>query len=360
MPERTSATSLSDCPPELHAAIAEQCVSDPVALLLLKQTSYSFRSYLSSTAGRRLWRLAAQLHVLHLIKSVPSIFGPKSILSRLSLPSLVADRDGGESGSPGSALPASKLIDAPLDPQLLVIAIQIKDILLVQLLVNAGVDMCVWTRFTTRESALEAAISSKQYGVAKLLIAAGADPTIYGPGGDNALTLSIVNGNSAMTQHILHLIKTTKPADPTKIFRIPLHVAAQRPDNQAIVMMLLDKDADVNAQDPFGNTALHVASQLGHTEICRILIQRGANARLVNRFNQTAMHNAALYGRLDICKMILEHDAGFVLSSASKGVLASAAFRSRIDVCELLLKYGIEAPEALLEKILQHGNSLHA
>ena len=39
-------------------------------------------------------------------------------------------------------------------------------------------------------------------------------------------------------------------------------------------------DLDINIQDEYGNTALHLAVQLGKHEIARLLVSRGALVRL--------------------------------------------------------------------------------
>ena len=39
----------------------------------------------------------------------------------------------------------------------------------------------------------------------------------------------------------------------------------------------------LNGKDTFGNTALHIASMLGHEEIAKDLIQQGASIEIENK-----------------------------------------------------------------------------
>ena len=43
-----------------------------------------------------------------------------------------------------------------------------------------------------------------------------------------------------------------------------------------VVILLIEKGADINARDSSGYTALKMASIMGHTEIANLLIEAGA------------------------------------------------------------------------------------
>lgn len=47
--------------------------------------------------------------------------------------------------------------------------------------------------------------------------------------------------------------------------------------NEAIVSLLIQNGANVNAQDPLGESALSVAAYKGHLEVVNTLLKSGAN-----------------------------------------------------------------------------------
>jgi ankyrin repeat protein len=62
---------------------------------------------------------------------------------------------------------------------------------------------------------------------------------------------------------------------------VPLHIAAQN-GHLELIMLLLEKSADVNAQNNKGNTALHMALSYDYIDCARALINAGADVNLTN------------------------------------------------------------------------------
>jgi ankyrin repeat protein len=54
-------------------------------------------------------------------------------------------------------------------------------------------------------------------------------------------------------------------------------LAASRPGHESLVRLLIEKNADINAQDELCGTALQTASKAGHESLVRLLIEKGAN-----------------------------------------------------------------------------------
>lgn len=66
-----------------------------------------------------------------------------------------------------------------------------------------------------------------------------------------------------------------------------LHIAASS-NAAAVIIVLLDKGADVNDQDKEGNTAVHLASYFGAKDALEVLLRKGADASVKNEEGSTA------------------------------------------------------------------------
>lgn len=71
-----------------------------------------------------------------------------------------------------------------------------------------------------------------------------------------------------------------------------LHILAtmnKRSNNEVIISTLLAKGVPIDQQDVDGNTALHLCSLYGNTEMISLLITKGASLTVKNNNNETPL-----------------------------------------------------------------------
>jgi serine/threonine protein kinase len=93
-----------------------------------------------------------------------------------------------------------------------------------------------------------------------------------------------------------------------KFGRTPLHLVASY-DYFEIAKVLIVNGANVNAQDKNGWTPLHEAAFWGCMNVVKLLIENGANVNAKNKFGNTPLHLASIRGNIEIVRLLLEHGA---------------------------------------------------
>ncbi|XP_046385397.1 poly [ADP-ribose] polymerase tankyrase [Ischnura elegans] len=88
----------------------------------------------------------------------------------------------------------------------------------------------------------------------------------------------------------------------------PLHLAAGY-NNLEVAEFLLERGADVNAQDKGGLIPLHNASSYGHLDIAALLIKFSTVVNATDKWGFTPLHEAAQKGRTQLCALLLAHGA---------------------------------------------------
>jgi ankyrin repeat protein len=111
--------------------------------------------------------------------------------------------------------------------------------------------------------------------------------------------------------------------------------------HSAVVELLLDRGAFVDAGTTKGFTPLHAASYQGQTECVELLIKRGATVMAQTTDQWLALHFAALRGKLPVVEIFL--NMGVPLDSMtikSKTALHFAAYSGHAEVVQALVERG--------------------
>jgi ankyrin repeat protein len=151
----------------------------------------------------------------------------------------------------------------------------------------------------TGEYALVFALRQSSFQVAQLLIADPATQVEVRTAKDESpLMLAAIKGELAICQQLLD-----RDADVNKPGWTPLHYAASG-GKTAVIQLLLQHFAYIDAASPNGSTPLMLAAMYGSTDTVRVLLQAGADPQLKNVLGLTALDFARKAGHLDAVELI--------------------------------------------------------
>ncbi len=147
----------------------------------------------------------------------------------------------------------------------------------------SALDLALMPGAYTRYTSLNVTFSPPNITILKALLEHGADVNATGPQGDTIL-FGVVMGEESDPSSVeaLRLVlahHANVNARRLRSMETPLMLAAAF-GSEAMVQMLLDKGADVNARDKGGQTPLFKSVQRGHAEIVRLLLSRHADPNL--------------------------------------------------------------------------------
>jgi ankyrin repeat protein len=124
-----------------------------------------------------------------------------------------------------------------------------------------------------------------------------------------------------------------------------------------VTRLLLDKDADVNAQGGEYGNALHAASYRGHEQVVKMLLDAGAEVNAQGGHYGNALHAASEGGHKQVVKMLL--DAGAEVN-AQGGLYGNALLAASEGGLEQVVKMLLDAGAKVNAQGGHFGNALHA
>jgi ankyrin repeat protein len=120
-------------------------------------------------------------------------------------------------------------------------------------------------------------------------------------------------------------------------------INAANDGNVALVNELLEKDADVNAANKDGMTALMFASGRGHTETAKLLIEKGADVNAADKNGMTALMVASVNGRTEMAKLLIEKGADVnVTGKDGRTTLMLASGNGHTETAKFLIEKGVD------------------
>jgi len=160
------------------------------------------------------------------------------------------------------------------------------------------------------------------------------------PGKTRGQVFEFVRSNNvtALDRLLTQYPKATEAVEPN--YRAtPLHVAAQQ-SSLAVVNLLIDKGADVNARDKVGRTPLHYALLAGRRDVAKRLLERGADWRITTPEGMTCLHFAAMSNQPDLVRLCFQKGLSVDAVSSLGTPLHVAALANAERAAEELLRLG--------------------
>jgi uncharacterized protein len=121
------------------------------------------------------------------------------------------------------------------------------------------------------------------------------------PQGESPLMIAAIKGHLGPAERLIQ-----RGAEVNKTGWTPLHYAASRaePDGVAMVRLLLEHHAYIDAESPNRSTPLMLAAMYGHADVARLLLEEGADPSLRNEQGLTAVDFARRAERGDLADLI--------------------------------------------------------
>ena len=162
---------------------------------------------------------------------------------------------------------------------------------------------------------------------------------VNAPGGvfGNALQAASAGGHEQIVQILIEK-EANVNAQNTGLYGTALQAASARGHEQ-IVRLLIEKGADMNAQAGYYGTALQAASAEGHEQIVPLLIEKQADTNAQAGYYGNALQAASARGHEQIVRLLIEKGADVNAQGGRYGtVLQAASAEGHEQIVRLLIE----------------------
>ena len=187
--------------------------------------------------------------------------------------------------------------------------------------------------------AIKSPIVESSINIMKLLIDNKANINYTDENGFSPLNMAIESGDMELTKFLI-----TNGANVNSLMQdgVSLIGYAIAQNNMDLLQILIENGANVNYTngDSWADTPLKTASRLGLDNVVRILLTRNADINAVDMNGNTALHTEALNSQLSVVKLLLEKNPNLdIQNKVGNTALHLAVISGNINIVgELVLK----------------------
>lgn len=196
------------------------------------------------------------------------------------------------------------------------------------------------------------AVFMRNHVMVDLLLDYGADVNAVEErvgGSDTALSTATYKGDFALVQRLLNAGATIDNSPTALIWAgaDSSYAEDQREDYKSIVLLLLQRGANINAQDIHGTTALMMASGSAlssSASAVKFLLEQGADVSLKSRSGNTALGYAVLSGDAAAVHLLLDAGAqANIWDEEGRTPLMWSSRDAETEIIKMLLEAGTDA-----------------
>jgi ankyrin repeat protein len=208
--------------------------------------------------------------------------------------------------TPAGAKDFLKLRGYPFDEKHFLDAATTGDVLAVNAFLLAGMNPNARDS-SEGDTALISAATSGNLQLVRALLKGGADVNAKNKNGIGALTRALTKNHEDVCQALLAQPSIDLNVNGANCASV-LMVYTYR-DSEAVVSKLLERGANVDAQDADGDTALHAAVKTGNLNILRSLLAKGAKVNTRSKLGATPLMWAGGYGQDEAARILMASGA---------------------------------------------------
>ena len=130
-----------------------------------------------------------------------------------------------------------------------------------------------------------------------------------------------------------------------------LHAGCNGENNPQLIFALLERGANLHARDTDrGQNALMLASRKGNRAVCALLLEKGADIRAQDNIGRDSLMLASYKGHVAVCTLLLEQADVHARDHRGRDALIWVSYKGNLEVCLLLISRGANLSRTALDR----------